>query len=169
MNEKERLEAAEKLVEKTGCTYAQAKEALEESGWNLLDAFLLIEDGKRSVKGERKAEKSNEERKNAAKGVFEKVKDALTLNHLMVINSKGFPVLRLPAWALLILLICWFWAMMGLALIMMLFGCRFHFEGRDFGRPSVNQAMDKVSDTVYNTGCAVKDGIAGSDDQKDAK
>ena len=41
MNE---LEKVEQLVDKAGCTYAEAKEALEYCGWNLLDAMIRLEE-----------------------------------------------------------------------------------------------------------------------------
>ena len=45
--EMENLEKVEQLVDKAGCTYAEAKEALEYTDWNLLDAIIRLEhDGK---------------------------------------------------------------------------------------------------------------------------
>ena len=38
------LEQVEQLREKTGVTYAQAKQALEYSGGNLLDAIIYLEE-----------------------------------------------------------------------------------------------------------------------------
>ncbi|MEG2676682.1 MAG: hypothetical protein RR933_01065 [Oscillospiraceae bacterium] len=37
------LEFAEKLVEKTGVSYAEAKEALENNGWDILEAIFWLE------------------------------------------------------------------------------------------------------------------------------
>ena len=41
------LEKVEELVAKIGCSYADAKDALERADWNMLDAIILLEqDGK---------------------------------------------------------------------------------------------------------------------------
>jgi len=46
MEDIERVEKVEQLVKKTGCSYSDAKAALERSGWNVLDALIEIEDSK---------------------------------------------------------------------------------------------------------------------------
>ncbi len=48
--EMENLEKVEQLVEKAGCTYAEAKDALEYSDWNLLDAIIRLEHEGKAVK-----------------------------------------------------------------------------------------------------------------------
>ena len=39
----DKLEKIEKIIEKTGVSYAEAKNALEEAGEDLLDAIVLLE------------------------------------------------------------------------------------------------------------------------------
>lgn len=39
----EHLEMVEKLVEKTGVTYQEARDVLEKTDWNLLDALIALE------------------------------------------------------------------------------------------------------------------------------
>ena len=39
----EQLEKVERLREKTGCTYEEAKAALEASNWDMLDAIVYLE------------------------------------------------------------------------------------------------------------------------------
>ena len=39
----DKFEKIEKIIEKTGVTYAEAKKALEESGEDMLDAIVLLE------------------------------------------------------------------------------------------------------------------------------
>ena len=46
MEDIERVERVEQLVKKTGCSYSEAKEALERHDWNMLDAIIDLEDKK---------------------------------------------------------------------------------------------------------------------------
>ena len=48
----EQLEKVERLREKTGCTYEEAKAALEASNWDMLDAIVYLENqGKMTLLG----------------------------------------------------------------------------------------------------------------------
>ena len=215
MNE---LEKVEQLVDKSGCTYAEAKEALEKSEWNLLDAIILLEqEGKAAkssatyasteprqqakngsyeepevLRGEEAERIRPEEFKDAradgygrgnfgedarhysqkaagsAKGFFARAKAALTQNYMTVYGRSGNQVLHLPVWVLLLLLLVWFWGVIVGAVILMLFGCRFHFEGRDFGKTNVNDTFDRMSDYTYNAGQKVKQEFSSGEKPKDA-
>ena len=44
MEDMERVERVEQLVQKAGCSYTEAKNALERSDWNLLDALIDLEE-----------------------------------------------------------------------------------------------------------------------------
>ena len=209
------LDKVVQLVDKTGCSYADAKAALENNNWSVLDAIIQLEDegkaGKSSagyasaevneasksgtyvepevIRAEdaehirpdeyKKEDKGNYGRGNfgddarhyrrqaadATKGFFAKAKAALTQNYMTVLGRNGNQILHLPMWVMLILLICWFWGVIGLALVLMIFGCRFHFEGRDFGRININETFDKASQKVYETGQKVHDEFSGKRDE----
>jgi len=45
MEDIERVEKVEQIVKKAGCSYADAKAALERHDWNMLDALIDLEDG----------------------------------------------------------------------------------------------------------------------------
>ena len=155
--EMDNLEKVVQLVDKTGCSYVDAKRALEEHDWNILDAVVALEDEGKTVKkapveepeviraedaesirpDEYKKEsrgsygKGNfgddarhygEQAKGAAKGFFTRVKEALTQNYMTVFGRAGNQILRVPMWVLLILLLASFWGVIGLAVILMLFG-----------------------------------------------
>ena len=205
------LEKVEQLVEKAGCTYAEAKAALEGNEWNLLDAIIALEaEGKaRSSSAAYAYAKAPEEEKsgsyvepevihaedaahlrpesykkqargygkgdfaedarhysrqasNQAKGFFARAKEALTQNYLIVFGRRGTQLLHLPLWALLLIMLCLFWYVLIASLIMMFFGCRFHFEGRDFGRINVNEPFDRAQQKVYETGQRVKNEFSGN-------
>lgn len=194
--EMDNLEKVVQIVDKTGCSYVDAKRALEEHDWNLLDAIVALEDegktGKRPAAEEPEVIRAEEaeqikpegfkqenrgsygkgnfgddarhygqQARGAAKGFFTRVKEALTQNYMTVLGRSGNQVLRVPMWVLLILLLVWFWGTIVLALVLMIFGCRFHFEGRDFGKINVNETMDKASQKIYETGQMVHEEFSG--------
>lgn len=198
--EMDNLEKVVQIVDKTGCSYVDAKRALEEHDWNLLDAIVALEDEGKVVKpaaeepeviraeeaehmkpeGFSEPKKGSytsgtygrgnfsddarhygQQAKGAAKGFFTRVKEALTQNYMTIFGRGGNQILRLPLWVLLIILLGWFWGTIGLALVLMLFGCRFHFEGKDFGKINVNDTMDRASQKVYETGQKVHDEFSG--------
>lgn len=197
--EKDKLEKVEQLVEKAGCTYADAKDALEKCEWNLLDAIIALEESGKAVKSSARYQQSfyaddpevirgeaaerikpegfrdakrgsygqgnfaddsryyRRQAADSAKGFFAKAKAVLTLNHMTIFARGGNEIICLPLWAVLILLLLGFWFFIIAALCMMAFGCRFHFEGRDFGKTRVNDAFDKATEVAYNAGQRVKE------------
>ena len=209
--EMDNLEKVVQLVDKTGCSYVDAKRALEEHDWNLLDAIVALEDeGKVNTSSAnytsaetKEAPKSGtyvepeviraeeaehmkpdefrqekqgsygkgnfgddarhygQQAKGAAKGFFTRVKEALTQNYMTIFGRGGNQILRLPMWVLLIIMLGWFWGTIGLALVLMLFGCRFHFEGKDFGKINVNDTFDRAQQKVYETGQKVHEEFSG--------
>ena len=204
------LDKVVQLVDKTGCSYADAKAALEKNNWSVLDAIIELEDEGKAPKSSAQAgempksgtyvepeviraedaehirpEEYKQENRgsygkgnfgddarhyrrqaaDATKGFFARAKAALTQNYMTVLGRAGNQILRLPMWVMLILLICWFWGVIGLALVLMIFGCRFHFEGRDFGRININETFDKASQKVYETGQKVHDEFSGKRDE----
>ena len=170
----------EQLVDKIGCSYEDAKAALEGCGWDMLDAVISLEkEGK--VKKESTEQKTEEpveivpevipaDRQDNAGGSEEKsapkrerkqwgkrIKSILTNNRMVVLKSNGQQILDLPIWIPVVALIAFFWATLIIAVIAMVFGCRFHFEGEDLGKTNINSTMDKATDYAEK----VKEDLAG--------
>ena len=199
--EMDNLEKVVQRVDKTGCSYVDAKRALEEHDWNILDAVVALEEEGKTVKKDPveepeviRAEEAEsikpdefkqetrgsygrgnfgddarhygEQAKGAAKGFFGRVKEALTKNYMTIFGRAGNQILRLPMWVLLILLLCWFWGILMIALVLMVFGCRFHFEGKDFGKTNVNNTFDRWSEYTYNAGQKVKQEFTAKEEPK---
>ena len=59
-----RLEMVEKIREKTGVTYEEAREALEKANWDMLDAVVTIE---KEHPAKPVSETAQEEKKEEAK------------------------------------------------------------------------------------------------------
>ena len=70
----------------------------------------------------------------------------MSKNRLVIIKNNGQQLADLPIWIPIVALICFFWATLILAVIAMVVGCRFHFEGEDLGKININDTMDKATD-----------------------
>lgn len=160
----DQMEKIETLREKTGCTYTEAKAALEASNGDLLDALCWLEQrGKSMVVGaysstaqeppqeEPKAQKPPEE------GAFERGFKALwegiialirrgNRNHLIMQDKQGKQAISLPVTIFVVLLIGAFWVVLPLMVVALFFGCRFSFSGPELGREDLNSAMGKATD-----------------------
>ncbi|MBO4838712.1 MAG: hypothetical protein J5493_05015 [Lachnospiraceae bacterium] len=165
------FEKVEKLVQKSGCTYEEAKNALAETGGDLLEAMILLEQqGKAAPRGGSYStryesqpqyvpvivedKKSERERAGAgAKGeggqkfkeFLKKVWHVLSSNYL-VINRRGEQMAKLPFWvALLILFGSWF-LILVLIVVSLFFGFTYSFEGeKEREMKAANEVMDKFS------------------------
>ena len=170
------FEKIEQLVNKTGSSYEDAKAALEGCGWDMIDAIIKLErDGKVKkesaeytakpeeevkaipevtvdVKGSGSGNQStgNAEKKEKARkerrGIWNRFKSIMTNNRLVIIKNNGQQLADLPIWIPIIVLVCFFWATLILAVIAMVVGCRFHFEGEDLGKININDTMDKATE-----------------------
>ena len=164
----------EQLVNKTGCSYEDAKAALEGCGWDMLDAVISLErEGK--IKKE-SAEETVEKKEEAVEIIPEITVERGSGHNSQQItysyeessggNQSGAgsgaseeapkrkpklwtrirQIADLPIWIPVLALIAFFWGTLGAAVIAMVFGCRFHFEGEDLGKTNINNTMDKATD-----------------------
>jgi hypothetical protein len=171
------FEKIEQLVNKTDCSYEDAKATLEGCGWDMIDAIIKLEkEGKVKKESACYTEKPAEEAKDipeitldvkggnsgnqnsnsnagnsekAAKekiGLWQRFKRMMSKNRLVIIKNNGQQLADLPIWIPIVALICFFWATLILAVIAMVVGCRFHFEGEDLGKIDINDTMDKATD-----------------------
>ena len=166
----------EQLVNKTGCSYEDAKAVLEECGWDMLDSVIKLEkEGKISkVSAEQTSAKAetveiipeiasyddnaDDHKDNSKSGrntgsapkrefrLWKRIKSIVLNNRMVMFRSNGTQIMDLPILVPIIALIACFWATLIIAVIAMLFGCRFHFEGEDLGKTNINSTMDKATD-----------------------
>lgn len=186
------LEMVERLKEKTGVSYEDAKAALEASAWDLLDAVIHLEkDGKIEKKSgtyateyaeavpgadytrartspEKSLSGGKKETKSKVKSFFKKVKDVLLNNKIIVRNNDGNEVINLPVIFALILLIICFWLVIVAVLISLVAGCHYSFEGPELGKDSVNQAADSVGNLVKDIGQGIRDKCSRNRDENPA-
>ena len=159
----------EQLVNKAGCSYEDAKTALESCGWDMLDAVISLErEGKINKEtSEQKAEepieiipevyseKTDDDAGSSGKAdgkqkrehkLWNRIKSILIRNRMVVLKNNGQQIMDLPIVIPVIALIAFFWATLIVAAVAIVFGCRFHFEGEDLGKTNINSTMDKAAD-----------------------
>jgi len=161
----ERIEMVEKLRERVGVSYEDAKTALEESEWDLLDAVVGLEkQGKvggsaystKQEKSERKAEQASKADKKKKGEGFEKCM-AFAGRMIHKGNTNSLQVMRgeekkfsLPLTAVVLLLAFLAYVIVPLLIVSLFFGYSYKFAGPELGRESINNAMQKASRAAEN-------------------
>ena len=155
----DRIEMVERLREKAGVSYEEAKAALEASDWDLLDAVVMLEkEGKvrdagystKRATSDEQAPQTGKEKKPKGEG-FERFMAWLSrvihkgnTNSLVVMrnNERKF---GLPVTAFALLLVFAFYFTIPLLIISLFFGFHYKFVGPDLGKDSINNVMHKAT------------------------
>lgn len=162
------LEQVERLREKANVSYSQAKDALEHTGGDLLEALIWLENsgqarppengGVYATHTQAEDQKALNEAITASRQgesgrpFLERLLDLLGalvrhgLENELVASRNGQPVARIPVLVLLALLVVAFWVAVPLLLAGFIFGCRYSFAGPDLGKEPVNRGVDVVND-----------------------
>ncbi|MEF9972912.1 MAG: ubiquitin [Clostridia bacterium] len=156
------FEMVERLRAKANITYEEAKEALEKSHWDLLEAMVLLEkEGKVDARAasyttREETHKEAEHTESEFKVLVKKLAGKLVagINYLcrntFDIKRKGEVKLSLPAIVLLLLLLPWLWPTLIVLIAGLFFGFRYAFGGPDMAKNPINGAMDKAADMAEN-------------------
>lgn len=163
----ENYEKAELLAQKANVTLEEARQALMDNDWDLLDAMVALERKNRAAAetvhvdgaaaGEAEApqpvssKKKDEGHMGFKAGMRELLRMArklfrMTLDNDFCVTRFGKQVFAVPVLVLIVLLVFCFWIVLPALLIALFFGCRYRFDGRELGKPGVNRAMDKLGD-----------------------
>ena len=179
------LEMVERLKEKADVSYAQAKEALEYSGGNLLDALIYLEEkgaipraegAYYSTRSETPPPSPPPEPLPTQLTVREKKKKAArppkaggggrrffnTLRRWLIDNELEIwrhdqPITALPVLILVLLLCCAFWVTALILVLGLFLGFRYRFSGPDLERDNLNGMMGDLADTAADLGRQVMD------------
>ena len=165
----DKLNLVEKLKEKTGINYEEAKCVLEINNWDILDAILYLEkQGK--VKGpsvsifytneykenyEKKSTESNFEEvkkdnnyksNNTFEGVFEAICKVIdTCNNIFIeIRGRNNFLLKLPLTVVIVLLIFGFWLLIPLIVIGLFLDIEISVESKKLNTDKVNDILSKI-------------------------
>ena len=161
------FEMVEMLREKANISYEEAKAALEQANWDLLEAMLLLEKegkvvnnetgGSYSTKTEEKREPEQKHRsadglRSAFKWLGEKAAWLLKIGNTnyFVVSRGGKEKFSLPVTVCAILLICAFWFVLAALVIGLFCGVRYSFRGAELGKSAINDAMDRAADAAEN-------------------
>ena len=164
------FEKVEKLKERANVTYEEAKQALEASDWDVLEAMIYLEkagkaDGTARVgytASENDSSRAEAEKKTQTEGKesFGEVLGrfgrwcAKWINkgnaNSFCIEKDHKEILRVPVTLLIVLLIFAFWVIVPLMVVGLFFDMRYHFRGPDIKSVDLNKAMDTVADAAEN-------------------
>ena len=183
-------EMVELLRSKANVTYEEAKAALEESNWDILDAMVLLErQGKVTDKGSaystaqdnEESEAETGEKKNAhwefeANGNFMSAMRRLGrwLRKLIqignanffVVSRHGEEILSLPVTVLVVLIPFLFWLMIILLVVGLFTDFRYSFRGPNLGNDKINDTISKASDMADSFKAEVIHGDSEENSQK---
>lgn len=163
------FEKAEKIREKCGVSFEEAKDALERSNYDLLDAIVYLEQSGRINRPDnvvyvsekdRSKEKEFEDaqkqyKKQSKKRICDYIKDFWAwLSKLFkkscetsfVVEKNHKEVIAVPVLVFILLVIFAFWITVPLLIIGLFFECRYHFEGIGTVKVDVNKFCEKASE-----------------------
>ena len=178
------LEQVERLREKASVSYGQAKQALEYSGGNLLDALIYLEEkgiipreegayfstkgetppppepeeppAAREQKGKKSGVRVVPVRRGSFKRLFSTLRRCLVDNELEIWR-KDKPITALPVLILILLVVFAYYVTIPLLVLGLFLGFRYRFSGPDLEREDLNHVMGSVADTAADLGRQVMD------------
>lgn len=177
----EKLEKVELVCEKTGVSRSDARDALEQSGYDVLDAVILLEQQGKTVPRSASSSTASEDNDTSAQmveaqliyehdtkrvGVEEKLNRLFawiqnllrkSLDIKLVAIKDGRQSFSIPLLLVILLLIIAFWITLPLLVISLFFDFRYHFEGISTVTVDLNDLSQKVSDTAEHIKREAKD------------
>lgn len=152
----EHIEMVEKLREKANVSYEEARAALEQNDWDLLDALVALESqGKINREPQesfttKKEPQPVKEHEQDLRGIFARffayIVELINKGNksTLDIKRKGKPVIAIPLTIVAVLMILIFWVVLWLLVVGFFFGFRYSISG-PLGSEPVNKAMDKAA------------------------
>jgi len=187
------LEKVEKLREKANCSFAEAKEALDNSGGDILDALIYLErNGKATVPAgggffsgadaavpTMQEPVGNDTGKSHSHGSGEEFSDMMKRfgafllklfnmglnNHLEATSRNGDKMFACPILIVILLAVFFPWITIPLFVISLFFGVRYRFSGKNLGKDSVNNVMDSASNVVDEVKKTFTESVAKSENK----
>ena len=180
------LEKVEKLREKANVSFAEAKEALDNSGGDILEALIHLEESGKVVAPAgggyfsgaglpshiESTGTGNKGNKGANGGSGESFTDLMKrfgafclkmfnkgLSNYLDATKGEQHLFSCPVLILILLVLCFPWITIPLFIISLFCGFRYRFSGTDLGRDSVNSVMDSASNVVDDVKKSFSDNI----------
>lgn len=162
----DRMEMIEKLRAKANVSYEEAKEALEKTDWDMLDALVLLEKEGKVTDPQPQAEYTTQEPEDKKvyvevnprmKEGFSRLWDWIKMvfrkgnTNQFVVSRKGEELIAIPITVLVLLLICFKHYALIVLFVGLFLAVRYSFRGPDINRSAkVNEVMDKAAKMVQN-------------------
>lgn len=178
-------EMVELLRSKANVTYEEAKAALEESNWDILDAMVLLErQGKVTDKGAAYStaqEETQAEPENGKKGAQDESDFKSGMRRLgqflrkliqignansFVVSRHGEEILSLPVTVLVVLIPFLFVPVLILLVVGLFTDFRYSFRGPNLGNDAINDTISKASDMADSFKAEVIHGDGEEDSKK---
>lgn len=163
----ENYEKVEKLRERANVTYEEAKEALEQNCWDILDAMIYLEKNGRtsrpeqasySTQGQKKREDTEEDfgpesshdfsdtMKRFGRWCVKMIKKGCS--NYFCVEKGGKEIFTVPILVLILATLAAFWLVLILLVVGLFFDVHYRFHGRDIKSDKINRAMDNASETA---------------------
>ena len=175
------FEKIEKLVDKAGVTFEEARDALRACGGDLLDAMGYLEKLGKTKGPEKSSFSTDYEEQEQYENVDEKVNSMkarttslgdlfrkfwdFVWNNSFVVSRNEKELVKIPVWLLVVLLIINWKFSAAVLVVALFFGCRYAFAGQDDMR-GANAFMDKAGDMAEQVKEQVKNSF--SDEKKES-
>jgi len=188
------LEKVEKLREKANVTFAEAKEALDNSGGDILDALIYLENNGKvtvpagggffsgadmPVQADSVSSGNAGASGNTGGGSGEEFADLMKrfgafclnmfnkgLNNYLEATKGDQHLFSCPVLIVILLCAFFFWITIPLFVISLFCGFRYRFTGADLGRDSVNSVMDGATNVVEDVKRSFADNVSKSEDKE---
>ena len=164
----DKLKLVDKLREKANISYEEAKIALENSDWDILDALLYLEENGKSKrpsvnifytnearysdkdKKSGKNEENKYETSNNFQGIFEAIcKYIDTCNNIFLeIKKKERMFLKIPLTVVVVLSFFAFWMIIPLMVVLLFFDIELYIYSKRVNTDKANKILRKISDNV---------------------
>ena len=170
------LELVEQLRQHVPVSYAQAKQALEHTGGNLLDAAIYLEETGAVPRAEEccystrqphqappqptapAAETAQKKERRGLRHLLRRARFWLIDNEFEIWRREQ-PITSLPLLILILLLIFAYAVVIPLLVLGLFLGFRYRFSGPDLEKESINGVIDSVANTAADVGQQVMDEI----------
>lgn len=170
------IKIVDRLVEQANVSYKDAKEALEKSNWDILDATLYLEEKGIIPKPAVSVYSTNEYKENyketnsdasdtksgsSIENFFEVVCNIIDKgnNIFFKIKREKKVLVELPITVMILLLIFSFWITVPLAIVALFFNIEFSLSGHNIEKSKINYFFKSVSENVENIKESIKKGL----------
>ncbi len=153
------FEKVEKLREKANVSFEEAKAALEEANWDLLDAMIALEkQGKAEEHKETYSTKDDadlmvvdepEKKERRGNAFTDKVKALWhkSCENNFVVERNEDVIVNIPIWVFILILVFTWHITLIVMVVALFFGCKYSFRGADEMKLA-NDVCDKVSEAA---------------------